>query len=133
MTSTVSSLRLPPVLREIADVSNVAAALKLAQAKGGTRIYVPRKISEGHWLAELLGMEAANAVRKLYGGENIDVPLGLSGALQSARRTARQALDDGASVSQAARAAGLTERTIYNLMSRDERVRASGQRDLFEE
>ncbi|GJD93387.1 hypothetical protein [Methylobacterium iners] len=133
MTSTVSSLRLPPVLRDIADVAGVAAALKLAQAKGGTRIYVPRKISEGHWLAELLGMEAASAVRKLYAGENIAVPLGLSGALQNARRIAREALDKGASVSQAARAAGLTERSIYNLMSREERVRASGQRSLFDE
>lgn len=122
---------LPEVLREIAEASTVAAALKLAEARGGTRIYVPRKIDAGHWLAELIGLDAALAVRRLYAGEIIAIPLGANGSRHNAQVTARQALDDGASVAQAARAAGLTERTVYRLMGRDERVRAAGQGDLF--
>ncbi len=45
--------------------------------------------------AELVGLDAAREVAKLFPGENIDIPLGLTGAVQNARRTARQALDEG--------------------------------------
>lgn len=123
---------LPEVLREIAALAGRDAAVKLAQAKGGTRIYVPRKVDIGHWLAKLIGLDAAYMVRNLYAGEIIAIPLGASGSRHNAQATARQALDDGASVAQAARAAGLTERTVYRLMGREERVRAAGQGDLFD-
>lgn len=133
MTQPVGHLRLPPMLRQIADEAGLTAALKLAQAKGGTEIYVPRTVKAGHWLAELLGLEEARAICRLYAGENISVPLGLSGAMQNARRTARQALDEGASVAQAARAAGVTERTIYNLRREAEDRRAAAQGNLFDD
>ncbi|WP_288582002.1 helix-turn-helix domain-containing protein [uncultured Methylobacterium sp.] len=134
MSNAVSRLRLPPVLRTIADAAGVTAALKLAQAKGGTRIYVPHRVTEGHWLTDLVGFAAAQEIARLYAGENIDIPLGMTGAAQNARRTAREALDAGASVAQAARAAGVTERTVYNLRSREGRkVGHPDQGNLFDE
>ncbi|KMO32497.1 helix-turn-helix domain-containing protein [Methylobacterium aquaticum] len=133
MATPVGKLGLPPVLRTIADAAGVTAALKLAQARGGTRIYVPRRVAEGHWLAELIGVEAARQVAKMYAGENVLIPLGLTGTVQNARRVARQALDEGASVTQAARVSGLTERTIYNLRSREGGGRQDDQGDLFGE
>ena len=53
---------LPVILREIADSAGLEAALKLAEAKGGTRIYVPKTSGARHWLTELLGRPAADAV-----------------------------------------------------------------------
>lgn len=131
--SSVSQLNLPPVLRTIADAAGLTVALKIAQARGGTRVYVPHRVRAGHWLAELVGLDAAQRVAKLYPGENIDIPLGLTGSVQNARRTARQALDEGASVAQAARASGLTERTIYNLRSREGHLRDRRQGSLFDD
>ncbi|MCF4125021.1 transposase [Methylobacterium sp. SyP6R] len=134
MSRSVSKLRLPPILRSIADAAGLAAALKLAQAKGGTRIYVPHRVTEGHWLAELVGLAAAQEIARLYAGENIDIPLGLTGSAQNARRAVREALDAGASVAQAARAAGVTERTVYNLRSREGcRAPNPDQGSLFDE
>lgn len=133
MSRSVSQLGLPPVLRTIADAAGLSAALKLAQDRGGTRVYVPHRVTEGHWLAELVGLDAAHAIARLYAGENIDIPLGLTGAAQNARRTARAALDAGASVAKAARAAGVTERTVYNLRSRDGRRNNPDQGNLFDE
>ncbi len=132
MSRSVSQLGLPPVLRTIADAAGVTAALALAHARGGTRIYVPHEVAEDHWLAGLVGLDAAREIARLYAGENIDIPLGPTGAAQNARRAARQALDAGASVAQAARAAGVTERTVYNLRSRDGRQNPV-QGNLFDE
>lgn len=133
MSRSVSQLGLPPVLRTIADAAGVTAALKLAQARGGTRIYVPHRVTDDHWLAELVGLAAAQEIARLYAGENIDIPLGLTGSAQNARRAAREALDAGASVAQAARAAGITERTVYNLRSREGRRQNPDQGNLFDE
>ncbi len=129
----LSALRLPPLLRTIAEVASLEAALKLSKERGGTRMYVPHKLSAGHWLVELIGVDAAAAVQKLYAGDVVDIPLGLGGSAQTARAIARHALDGGASVAQAARQAGLTERGVYKLLSREERRRSSMQLNLFDE
>lgn len=131
--ATLNSLRLPALLREVAEIAGIPAALRLAQAKGGTRVYVPRRLPADHWLVEIIGMEAASALQRRYSGEKIDIPLGIGGSMQNARAIARQALDGGASVAQAALAAGLTERGVYKLMSREERKVSDRQLRLFED
>lgn len=129
----LNALRLPAVLRLVAEAAGVEAALKLSQERGGTRIYVPRKLPADHWLVSLIGMAGANALRERYAGENIDLPLGVGGSAQNARLAARLALDGGASVAQAARVAGLTERTVYALRSREGTGPAARQLNLFDE
>ena len=131
--AALNALRLPAVLRLVAEAAGVEAALKLSQARGGTRIYVPRKFQADHWLVALIGVAGANALRDYHAGETIDLPLGIGGSAQNARLTARLALDAGASVAQAARAAGLTERAVYALKSREARGPALLQLDLFGE
>lgn len=129
----LNALRLPAVLRLVAEAAGIEAALKLAQAKGGIRIYVPHKIPADHWLLPLVGEAGAEALRKRYAGETIPLPLGLSGTLQNAKLAARQALDQGASVAQAARTAGLSERSVYAMLQRSGEKAPSRQLKLFDD
>jgi hypothetical protein len=55
------------------------------------------------------------------------LPLGPASALRSARKRAHAALEGGASVRQAAREAGLHERTIWRMKAKDD----DAQGDLF--
>ena len=72
--------RLPGILAEIADVAGVEAALAIAEARGGTQIYVPPNPSVNHWLCQLIGPEKAQKVcDQLTAGVGplrVDLPLG---------------------------------------------------------
>ena len=106
------SLRLPHILREVAEIAGEEAALRLARVRGGRRMYVPATPTAG--LTAEIGAEAAGALARLYGNENITVPLGPTGSLSQVRRAIGEALQGGASAAEAAEAAGVTQRTIYN-------------------
>lgn len=107
---------LPGVLAEIAAVAGEAAALKVAMAKGGTRAYFPSRPAAGHWLVEAVGIDAAAAICAHLvsdrGGLEIPVPLGPTGTRARTWRAIRQAIDAGATAAEAARIAGVDERTV---------------------
>ncbi len=81
--------RLPHVLAEVAAVAGYDAALKLAEARGGTQIYLPPEPDADHWLSQLLGVAAARAIADRLtcgvGGMRIDLPVGPANP-QAARR-----------------------------------------------
>jgi len=103
------------ILASIAEVAGEAAALQLAHAKGGQeRVYIPQPdfLRPGHWLVDLLGMDAAVAVAKRLGGGHVEIPMG-----ETARRSRRwavmnRALDEGKSAAEAARLSGTHQRTV---------------------
>lgn len=101
---------LPGVLCELVESAGLDAVLRFADALGGTRLKVPKRIPDHHRLVELLGRRGADALTSLYGGEEIDVPLGRQG---QQRRRCDEALARGLSADRAARASGLTWRTAY--------------------
>lgn len=115
---------LAPAAREVADAIGVDAALKLTEAHGGTRIFIPATCDQDHWLAELLGHKTALQLCEAYCvapegrkiGAYIALPLGHASALEQARATAyramHQALDAGASVDEAVRVSGLSRSTV---------------------
>jgi hypothetical protein len=121
---------LPPLLAEIAEVAGLPAALKLAKEKGGVECYIPARAPDDHWLVQCVGREAADklcahfvaAIESDSGrsrhGVKILLPLGESGTAADARRRAREALDNGASLSEAARRSGLHQRTVQNIRAR---------------
>lgn len=121
---------LPPLLAEIAEVAGPVAAAQLAKAKGGTECYIPARAPDDHWLVQCVGREAADKVcahfvaaiesdsGKSRHGVKILLPLGDSGTAADARRRAREALDSGASLSEAARRSGLHQRTVQNIRAR---------------
>lgn len=107
---------LPNVLREIAEAAGLPAAIALAARCGGTRVYIPARVTDGHWLADCVGREAADAICKLIGGGEVDIPLGNTGAYPQLRRTIAKRVHEldqaGASAATIARRASVTERTV---------------------
>ncbi|MFT0861685.1 hypothetical protein [Ancylobacter sp. G4_0304] len=122
---------------EIAEVIGLPAAVKLAEARGGTRIMVPAKAGDGHWLVQLLGRETAEqlfAHFREHGPEGVprgrlvDLPRGPTGSLATARRRMVEALESGVSADRAARMSGMTRRSAFRIKKR---IRDPRQGDLF--
>lgn len=122
---------LPGVLREVAALAGLGAALQLARAKGGIRVYVAKQPSPR--LSAEIGDAAAAALSRLYGGEHVDIPLGPEGGRARAYRAAGQALAQGLSAGAAARRSGLTERAVYRIKAKRRQGRSSAQGRLFED
>ncbi len=128
---------LPGILADIAEIAGNDAAYKIASAVGGTRVSIPPRAMEGHWLTELLGYDQADAIcrglatldpdGKLRGVRDETIPKGPAAILNAARRRAGEALNSGSSVREAARASGLHERTIWRMKAKED----DGQGELF--
>jgi len=125
----VSDHGLPGALGEIAEVAGLQAALAVAEAVGGTRVDLPARLPETHWLIDVVGREAAaaivarfrvaNAEGRERGARYLYIPFGpTAGTLRAARRRMARALDEGATVAEAARHGGLSERAAYRLKAR---------------
>ena len=109
------SLELPGILAVVAIHAGEGAALRLAEAKGGAPAYIPRPgaLDDGHWLVKAVGQKAAWEIASIYGGEEIEIPLGpFAGCRNRVRAAIRAAMDSGASAAQAARLAGVHIRTV---------------------
>lgn len=129
------SERLPELLEEIAGRFGEGVMLRLAGDFGGTRIYVPapKSIGPDHVLARSLGLAAARGVAERYGPGHVEIPLGPTASGPRCRRAALLALEENRSVREAARKAGMTERTIWRLKRRAKKRAGRGARqgDLF--
>lgn len=68
-------LPLPHGLQLLADAAGVEAALKIALARGGSRLSIPQK-AEGSLLEELVGIDAARAIVNDLADVRIEIPLG---------------------------------------------------------
>lgn len=129
--------QLAPQAREVADAIGVDACLKLIEARGGTRIFIPATCDQDHWLSALLGKKTAKCLCKAFSvapegksiGAYIELPIGHGSALERARREAydrlHDALDKGASEVDAVRASGLSRYTVM----REKKRRASRSND----
>lgn len=92
------------------------AVEKIMANYGGTRLYVPKSVAASHPLAELIGIDAAQALAASYGGEvHLDIPKG--DAIRRSERDERIACEReaGESVSSLARRYRLTERQIRTI------------------
>lgn len=72
-------MTLPPPKGSIASIARVAgpeAAFRLAETRGGSRIFVPRRATPDCELAKLIGFEAAVAMSGEWPGVQIKVPVG---------------------------------------------------------
>ena len=103
----------PPAPAEIAYLTRVigeAAALLLIETRGGTRLYVPSSPNQGTALALEIGLEAAQALARKFGGETMKVPL-----CKFWRMRVYQA--EGCSYAAIARRLGTTETTIQRWLA----------------
>lgn len=101
---------------ELAELLGEQGLAALCAARGGRRAYIPCSIGPGHWLAELLGPEAAERVAFHYGGCRIDVPLRPPPADRDARICELRAA--GESVAAIAAETGVSRRQVYRILSR---------------
>lgn len=104
------------VLAEIAAVAGEAAALAIADARGGTQVYIPPRPRPGHWLCELVGEQAAQKIADRLtcgvGGMRVDLPLGPCGHQARARTRVDRMLVAERSERDIARATGYTTRGV---------------------
>lgn len=118
---------LPVVIAEIERVAGHETALALAFAKGGQTVYIPAYAQEGHWLTDLVGLEAAakicNHYRVANTGVRLLIPIAKT-AMQ--RRQLVEALEKGSSAYQAAAKAKMHWRTAFRI-----RKKLKGQGELF--
>lgn len=135
---------LPELLAEIAEVAGLEAALALAAAKGGQRVYIPAYPRAGNWLVEAVGLKAAEKicehfrtydpefVRHSAHSTAVVVPMGPErSVLKRAIRELHQGLAEGLSVRDAARRAGVHERTGFRARKRMKAPEAR-EPDLFD-
>ncbi len=123
---------LPASLAEIIDAIGIAAALKLVERYGGTRVYVPSEetITVTHPLACAIGLEAARKLARVRGREYLDVPR--CAAYVRAIRNA--AIRDGlaeASAAELARQYCTTRRNIFRIAAAGDDASNDPQSDLF--
>lgn len=118
-------MNLPQVYGEIADRAGLDAALGLARARGGQRVYVPKDPRIAPWMAEAMGDAGAKALVDMYGGEAIDLPVDpLSGNSPQARaRRIALAMDAGISVNEIVRAEGLSRRQVYWIAAKNRKAK----------
>ncbi|WP_424682939.1 hypothetical protein [Frateuria sp. YIM B11624] len=124
---------LPPRLAALAQVIGLPATLRLVEARGGTRFYVPEQATTDHWLAPLIGPGALALLVQHYGREYLELDRAAA-ALRAARD--RQIVADareGASTATIALQCGLTQRQVFNILARaNVGAPALDQPDLFE-
>lgn len=122
---------LPGILGEIAAVAGVEAARKLAIAKGGRRVRIPGRLRPDCWLVECVGETAATKIVHHFRvinadgrpqGLDVELPIAFAGSIARATKLARETvartIEEGGSVREAARRAGVTERAAWKMKSR---------------
>lgn len=114
----VDATDLPPRLRALADVIGLPATLRLVEARGGTRIYVPEEASADHWLAQLVGEPALQQLVSHHAREYLELDRAAA-ALRAARDRQIVALaSHGASTASIALQFALTQRQVFNILAR---------------
>ena len=129
---------LPAILAEIADAAGFDAALKIAQAKGGTRAYFPARPDPEHWLSQLVGIDKAGAIGQALAtgraGAELEVPMGPSVSQARRWRLIFEMAADKRSKPEIARALGIHHKTVQRVLNNKRRTveRILAQRDLFD-
>lgn len=121
---------LSPLLGEIAEVAGERAALILGRDKACQRVRIPYILPGSHWLIDLVGDEAAQAIVVRFGGSRLDIPPALVGQKRRRRRVITEMTNNGMSTSQIARALGVARSTVAEHRRRLPKA-ASPQGDLF--
>lgn len=99
------------------------AFVHLAEAFGGTRLYVPTQIPRTHEIARAIGIEAATVLADRLAPDVVIVPL-------ARELRARHYKAHGQSHAQIARRLGMTEKGVDKLFRR-QRQREDAEPDLF--
>lgn len=112
------------IFDQVAAVIGSGDALKLCARFGGTDLYVPHEVGQGHPIVAAIGIDAARLLSRNFTGETLGLP-NLSHKREMVRRR-RRVLELAAAGEMTARqialATGYTERHVRNITgdSRDD-------------
>ncbi|MFK3690397.1 hypothetical protein ACI2J4_08915 [Agrobacterium tumefaciens] len=101
-----------PLLNRIAEVAGERAAIILGREKAGLQIYIPETITPKHWLAELIGFDAAKAMAVVWGSKHIVVPPAMNGDKRRRASTIAELIEKGYSNNQIVELTGVSRRTV---------------------
>lgn len=113
--------QLPSSLHDVIDAIGIDAALRLVEHLGGTRLYVPERMTPDHPIVALLGHKHAYALAEHFGGDQIILPRCVAAIRAMRDETIRLQRSGGASTKALAIKHGLTERQIYAILAAGER------------
>lgn len=121
---------LSPRLRALVDLIGAAAALKLVQARGGTRLYVPLTLSEGLLLVQLVGELAAAVLIEAHKGNSLEIDRGEKAILLFRNRQMRADysqpdFERRKSAAMLAIEHNLSERHVWRILGGDDTVDTS--------
>ncbi len=116
MSDTRSFDGLPERLAEIASVIGLEGALLIASARGGARLSIPSKVTPESPIAQIVGLERAQALSLHFTSghtaQEIEVPLGPTGARAQQVRAIWRLIEDGVSNEEIARRLRIASRTV---------------------
>ena len=113
-----------PTLADLGALIGPDLAARLSAAKGGQRLYLPHDPTADCPLAAAVGLDAAQKIAAIYGGEHCDVAQTVG-----RRRRALALRRGGMPVAKVAATVGVTERHAYRLLADNEPD--TRQMDLF--
>jgi hypothetical protein len=104
---------LPPTLAGIAEVIGVDAALRLAAAWPGQRLYVPEALEPEHPIAQAIGYEAGLRFVARYAREYMLIPAAVRLQKMRLRAKVLAEVGSGRSAAEVSREYGLHIQTIW--------------------
>lgn len=131
--SKINIDRLPAELRELVRVLGEAAAFKLVERRGGSRLIVPKKVHPDHRLMDELGLKAFADLVAHYGSAVLDLPKYDGVVRQVRHQRVRLLRGQGKTHDRIAVETGYTRRHVINILAGDDDVVSRAQLDLFGE
>lgn len=108
----------PETLARIAEAAGPEAARRIAEARGGTMVEIPRRLRGNNWLTDLVGPEAAAAIVQALGHGRLYVPAGDARCAGGRRAEAARLIEAGLSERETALATGLSQPTVRRIRRR---------------
>lgn len=115
---------------EVAEAIGPEAADRLVSTLGGTKFYVPKKLKDGHLLADVIGKEMADKFAAFVstgrGGLLIELPIGNGSHSKIVAQRLRELVErDDMTGDEIAVAIGVTVRTVRRARARLRAERAA--------
>lgn len=126
----INTALLPPQMRMLVRVMGLGPALRLLEARGGTRMTVPGRCSAEHWLHDVVGPQAFAALVADSANVTMDLPK-LDAVTRQWRHQQVHELARYLSHGEVARRTGYTRRHVINICNAEAAAAGWAQLDLF--
>ena len=113
----VSTQHQPQSTQELALILDPAALTTLIENRGGTRVFIPKRMNTQHRLADLLGIDQARKLSSHFGGETLGIARGVAAKRAVRNQIIIQRYGEGERVPDLAMEFGLTERMVYTILN----------------